>query len=512
MDPMTWKIVGLVLYLGVLLGIGAVASRKMDDVSDYFAAGKKLGFWSVAFSARATGESAWLLLGLTGMGAAVGVRGFWVVLGEILGVVGAWLLMAKRFNRLTHRYGSLTIPDYLESRFRDSSQTLRIISAVALVLFVSIYVSAQIDATGTAFESFLGIDYFVGIAIGFGVVMAYSVTGGFKAVVWSDVFQGTLMFAGLVGLPIVAFFATGGLSPWLSGLSAIDPSLLTLDGGKGWDVETIFGTLGLALIGLGFMGSPQIFARFLALEDDREVGKGAAVAFVWTLLADSGAVLTGMFGRFLLDSPGQQMVSTDTVPGLLGKGGQEVLPLLVEHLLPAALVGLFIAIVLSAIMSTVDSLLVLASSAAVRDVYQQVLNPDLEDDQLVGLSRMATLGLGLFSLAVAVSVALLVPGRTIFWFVIFGWSGIAATFCPVMILSLYWGRYTRDGAIASMVTGFLCVPLFKFVVPAIPTVGPLIAPLEELTPAFALAILVGIGVSLLGEPPDVEAELREAAE
>ncbi|MCB9679154.1 MAG: sodium/proline symporter [Alphaproteobacteria bacterium] len=481
-------------------------------MGEYFAAGKDLGFWSVAFSARATGESAWLLLGLTGMGAAVGMRGFWVVLGEVLGVMGAWMLMAKRFNRLTRRYDSLTIPDYLESRFRDGSHALRLVSAFALVVFVTIYVSAQIDATGSAFETFLGWNWYLGVAIGFGVVMAYSVTGGFKAVVWSDVFQGSLMFLGLVGLPIVSFGAVGGLRPWLSNLYVIEPHLLSMDGGKGWTVEVVASTAGLALIGLGFMGSPQIFARFLALRDDAEVPKGAAVAFVWTLLADSGAVLTGMLGRVLLDRPGEVMIGTDAVPGVLGKGGQDVLPLLVEQLMPAALIGLYIAIVLSAIMSTVDSLLVLASSAAVRDVYQKVLNPDLPDDQLVGLSRLATLALGGVALVIAVLVAMFVPGRTIFWFVIFGWSGIAATFCPAMILSLYWARYTRNGALASMITGFVCVPLFKFVVPSIPTVGPIVGALEELTPAFALAMLVGVVVSLLGEPPAVEEELRQAAE
>ncbi|MEZ4317380.1 MAG: sodium/proline symporter [Myxococcota bacterium] len=512
MDPMTWKLLGLALYLAVLLGIGVAASRKMEDVAEYFAASKSLGFWSVAFSARATGESAWLLLGLTGMGAAVGIRGFWVVLGEMLGVMGAWHLMAKRFNRLTRRYDSLTIPDYLEARFRDDSHALRLVSAGALVVFVTIYVSAQIDATGSAFESFLGIDWFVGVAIGFGVVMAYSVTGGFKAVVWSDVFQGSLMLLGLVLLPAVGLWAIGGIRPLQANLFVIEPHLLSATGGKGWTPEVIAGTLGLLLIGLGFMGSPQIFARFLALRDEREIRNGALVAFLWTLLADSGAVLTGMLGRVLLDRPGQPMIGTDDVVGALGKGGQDVLPLLVDHLMPAALVGLYIAIVLSAIMSTVDSLLVLASSAAVRDVYQKVLNPDVRDDQLVGLSRIATLVLGLLALGLALLVAFFVPGRTIFWFVIFGWSGIAATFCPAMILSLYWPRYTRNGALASMITGFLCVPLFKFVVPGLPGVGPVFGALEELTPAFLLAMAVGAAVSLMGEPPPVDEELREAAE
>ena len=212
---------------------------------------------------------------------------------------------------------------------------------------------------------------------------------------------------------------------------------------------------------------------------------------VFTLLADAGAVLTGMVGRAWLTEPGQE------VAAVLGNGGQEVLPLLVEALMPAAIVGLFIAIVLSAIMSTVDSLLVVASSAAVRDLYQQVLHPELQDDELMGLSRKATLGLALLALGLAMAMGFFVEGRTVFWFVVFGWSGIAATFCPTMILSLYWTRMTGRGALAAMVTGFLGVPLFKFGATALPGAGPYFTELAELPPAFLLSFAAGIVVSLL---------------
>jgi len=510
MSPLAWKALGVSVYLLILVGIGIAASRRMKDLRDYYAAGKGLGFWAVSFSARATGESAWLLLGLTGMGAALGARAFWVVVGEVLGVMGAWLLLSRRFKGLTDRYDSITVPDYLESRFRDGSRAIRVVAAVTLTVFVTIYVSAQIDATGTAFESFLGVDYFVGALVGFAVVMLYSISGGFLAVVWSDIFQGVLMFLGLVLLPIVGLVYLGGVGEMSARLSAIDPTLLSLAGPTGWTPLTICGTLGLALIGLGFLGSPQIFVRFIALRDTGEIPKGAAVAFVWTLLADSGAVLTGMVGRAILTEP------TDEAEAVLGNGAQDVLPLLVENLLPGVLVGLFIAIVLSAIMSTVDSLLVVASSAVVRDLYQQVLHPELEDDQLMGLSRAATLGLALVALAVALSVGALVEGRTIFWFVIFGWSGIAATFCPVIILSLFWSKMTARGALGAMVAGFVCVPLFKFGATALPGVGPYFAELAELPPAFLVSGLVGIVLSIT-DPAGQErlsetaAELDEAA-
>ena len=183
------KLSVVLLYLIVLIAIGFLASRRVKNLRDYFVAGKKLGFLPVAFSARATGESAWLLLGLTGMGAAVGLKAFWVVLGEVLGVAFAWIFMARRFKRLTNQYDSVTIPDYLESRFQDKSHRLRLVSAATLVIFVTIYVSAQIFATGKAFNSFLDWNFYVGAVIGFGVVLMYSVVGGFLAVAWSDVCQ-----------------------------------------------------------------------------------------------------------------------------------------------------------------------------------------------------------------------------------------------------------------------------------------------------------------------------------
>ncbi len=502
------KLIGVIFYLGVLLAIGVVASRRMKDARDFFAAGKKLSFWSVAFSARATGESAWLLLGLTGMGAAIGAHAFWVVFGEVLGVTVAWLLMSRRFKRLTDRYDSITMPDYLESRFADTTQRLRLVSAWALVIFVTVYVSAQIDATGTAFEQFLGWNYYVGALVGFVVVLAYCMSGGFLAVAWSDVFQGALMFFGLVSLPILGLIHAGGIEPIINGLNAIDPTLLSASGSaEGWTLMAIFSATGLGLIGLGFMGSPQIFVRFLALRDEGEIKSGATVAILWTILADSGAVLTGMIGRHLLSTPGQDLTAA------LGNKGQDVLPLMVELLLPALLVGLFIAIVLSAIMSTIDSLLVVASSALVRDVHQKVRNPDLADDVLVPLSRKVTLGLACVALAVSLIVAYTTPGRSVFWFVIFGWSGISATFCPTVILSLFWSKMTARGALWAMVAGFVGVPLFKFGATALPTVGPFFDTLSELPPAFLLSFAVGVFVSLndtRGAPDSGPADLEFA--
>lgn len=479
------KLFVLGIYFAILLVIGLVASRKIHGLSDFFVAGKKLGYWAVAFSARATGESGWLLLGLTGMGAIAGVSAYWVVVGELLGVAVSWFFMAKKFKRLSDKYNSITIPDFFDSHFKASSHRLRVIAAIALSIFVIIYVSAQIDVTGKAFESLLGINYYTGAIAGFVIVLTYIFTGGFVAVVWSDFFQGLLMFFGLVALPIVAYWSIDNGANILEGLHNIDPNLTSVFGGGEDTLMQVFTLLGFAMIGLGFLGSPQIYVRFMSIKNEDEIDKGKWVAVVFTLLTDAAAVSIGLLGRYLFTEAGQDPEA------ILGGGGENVLIELIESLFPLTIIAIYIAIILSAIMSTIDSLLVLASSAVTRDFYQQIYRPDLSGKKMSAISRWITLIMALFALIIAIIVAISTPERTVFWFVIFGWSGIAATFCPVIILSLFWKAYSEKGAIASMVTGFLCVPFFKFVIQPMDGIGVYFEKLDVLAPSFLLAMISG---------------------
>jgi sodium/proline symporter len=488
---MITKYIILITYFGILFIIGFYASKRIKSLKDYFVGGKKMGFWAVAFSARATGESSWLLLGLTGMGAMVGVQAFWVVVGEVIGVSIAWLYMAKPFKQLSDKYDSITIPDYLESHFKSSTHLLRIISATTLSVFVTIYVSAQIDATGAAFESFLGWNYYTGSLVGFAIVVIYIFSGGFIAVVWSDVFQGLIMLLGLVLLPVVAFFTIDKMGGIVSGLGQIDPALLSIWGEGGFTFYNLMTIGGLFFIGLGFLGSPQVFVRFMSIKNENEIDKGRWVAIVFTVITDSAAVIIGLIGRYIFTEHGQD------VEAVLGNGAQNVLPMLVDNIFATVFIGIFIAAVLSAIMSTVDSLLVVAASAVTRDFYQKILRPDLKEENLVRISRFVTLGIALAALSIAMIVSVTTPDRTIFWFVIFGWSGIAATFCPVMVLSLFYKGYNEKGAIASMITGFLSIPIFEFLAPRLPHIGIYFTQLAELFPSFLLAIIVGILVSKL---------------
>ena len=486
---MILKLVVLALYFLILLSIGFFASKRVSNITDYYVGGKKLGYWIAALSARSTGESGWLLIGVTGMGALMGVSAFWIVIGEVIGVWISWQFMAKKFKRMTDEYDSITIPDFLVSHFRSTTHTIRIVAATALSLFVVIYVSAQIDITGKTFESFLGLNYYTGIAIGFGIVVMYIFSGGFLAVAWSDFFQGSLMFVGLLLLPVVAYFSLSGDASIIEGLRNIDPALLNIWGSGGLTLMNFVAVLGLLSIGIGFMGSPQVYVRFIAIKNEAEIEKGKWVALFYTLLTDSAAVMIGILGRYMLTQAG------DNPEMILGNAAENVLALVLGQVMPTLIIGVYIAAVLSAVMSTVDSLLVVASSAVTRDFYQQILHPNIDERKLMGLSKKATLTLAILALGVALAVSVLSPTRTVFWFVIFGWSGIAATFCPVIILSIFWKGFTEKGAIASMVTGFLCIPFFKFVVPNFSAIGPYINKLDVMLPSVLLAMLSGWAVS-----------------
>lgn len=491
---MALKITILALYVGVLFLIGIVASKRIKGLSDFYVGGKSIGYWAVAFSARATGESGWLLIGLTGMGALAGLSTYWVVVGECLGVFISWFFMAKKFKRRSDAYDSITIPDYLESHFKSKSHALRIIAATVLSVFVIIYVGSQIDATGIAFESRLDVSYRMGAIIGFLIVLVYIFIGGFVAVVWSDLFQGLLMFVGLVILPIVAWFSMNSGEGVVASLHAIDPSLTHIWGGSDDGLMNLFTILGFAMIGVGFLGSPQVYVRFMSIKSEKEIDRGKWVAIIFTLLTDAAAVTIGILARIYFTDSGSD------VEKVFGVGGKEVLNMMVDNFMPAIIVAIYVAIVLSAIMSTIDSLLVIASSAIVRDVYQKIFRPDLKDSDLTNVSRWVTFGMAIIGLAIALIMNYIYPDRQVFWVIIFGWSGIAATFCPVIILSLFWKGFSEKGAMAAMITGFLCVPFFKFVIQPMDGIGPYFEKLDVLGPSFVVSLIAGVIFSKLFPP------------
>lgn len=428
-------ILGVVIgYLLILLAIGLWGNRDSHDMAGYYVAGKKLPAWVIAFSSNATGESAWLLLGLTGMGYAIGVHAFWIILGEVLGVACAWVFVARPFKEYTDRYDAITVPDYLTERFRDTTNVFRWLSALIVLSMVVAYTAAQLTASGKAFDSFLGTGYTAGVWIGLAIVLFYTTVGGFKAVAYSDFLQGVLMLGCLVTLPIVGIAQAGGWDAMFVALRAADPALLEPMGPYGLTLAGVLSAVGSMAIGVAFLGSPQLLTRFMAARDQKQIVDGGFWAVLCVIGFDVGAVFGGMAGRTLF-------------PGLVDP--ETILPEMSAAFFPAFFTGIFLVVVLAAIMSTVDSLLILASSAVVRDVVQKALGYDASERALSNLGKAVTVLIGGGGLVVA-----LLEVRVIFDFVLFAWSGIACAFTPVVLLSLFWKGTTRAGAVAGMIFGF----------------------------------------------------------
>jgi sodium/proline symporter len=467
-DPVIVSV--LVLYLGILFGIGFWARTQSRTIKGYFLAGKSLPSWVIAFSSNATGESAWLLLGLTGMGYLVGVHAFWIVLGEVFGVTIAWLYVARPFKAQTDRFDSITVPDYLETRFRDDRNLFRKLAAVIIFSMVAFYTAAQLTAAGKAFDIFLGTGYLNGVLIGAAIVMFYTAVGGFKAVAYSDLFQGLLMLSCLFVLPVVGIVAAGGWSSMIDNLGAQNPFLLTPMGSEGLSVKGIVAVLGFMGIGLAFLGAPQLLARFMSARNDRELVRASLPAVVCIIVFDVGAILSGMAGRALF-------------PGL--GDPESVLPVMSQALFHPVFTGIFLVVILAAMMSTIDSLLILASSTLIRDVLQKTLGSRASDARLATYGKLATLLLGSAAVALAVTEA-----KVIFWFVLFAWSGLACAFAPPVLCALFWQGTTRQGALAGMAGGFIVTVAWAAFFKAS------FHDLYEMIPGFAAGLLLTVVVSL----------------
>ena len=466
----------LVGYLAVLLAIGLWARRASGDMAGYYIAGKRLPSWVIAFSSNATGESAWLLLGLTGMGYLVGVHAFWVIVGEVLGVACAWVFVARPFKAYTDRIGAITVPDYLAHRFGDRRHLFRWIGAVIAITMVTAYAAAQFTASGKAFDSFLDTGYEWGVWLGLLIVLFYTTVGGFKAVAYSDFVQGALMLGCLIVLPLVAMSEAGGFDATMAALRDADPALLAPMGAEG-GLAGALTAVGYVAIGFAFLGSPQLLTRFMAARNQKQIRDGGLWAVLCVIGFDVGAVFAGMAGRTLF-------------PGLADP--ETVLPEMSAALFPAVVTGIVLVVVLAAIMSTVDSLLLWASSAVVRDVGQKALKLKIGERDLTRLGKLVTVVLGFAGVLIA-----LAENRVIFTFVLFAWSGIASAFTPVVLCSLFWSRTTLKGAVAGMVGGFLAAALWTADLFGQPSLKTRFYDLYEMIPGFAAGFALCVGVSLL---------------
>ena len=457
------------VYLAVLVGLALWSRSETHSVSGYFIAGKKLPPWVVAFSTNATGESGWLLLGLTGMGYAAGAQAFWVVAGEVIGIALAWLLMARRIKRLSDESDSITVPDVLAARFSDKAHVLRKISLLIILVMVGAYVAAQMVATGKAFDGFTDLNYTTGLLVGAAVIIGYTLVGGYKAVAWTDLVQGVLMLLGLIIVPIIAIDAAGGWSSVTTELRIQDPGLLSAWGPQGKSTVALVGILSFLAVGLPFMGVPQLMVRFMSARSEESLVPAMIISVIVILMFDVGAVLTGMAGRALF-------------PGIEDPEG--ILPLISTNLLHPVLGGIMMVVVLAAIMSTVDSLLILASSAVVRDYWQQIRGSALSDRALANRGKLLTVIIGLIGVAFALHQTPL-----IFWFVLFAWSGLGAAFGPVLLCALWYPGTTLAGAIAGMLGGFITTVTWVI------WLKPYFHDLLEIVPGFIVGFALTVIVS-----------------
>ncbi|NIM18863.1 MAG: sodium/solute symporter [Candidatus Latescibacteria bacterium] len=450
MDPATsftfsadWSLLlGIVVYLIIILVCGITAANLMKRLDDFLLAGRRLGALSAAISERASGESAWFLLGLPGAAYALGFTEFWSVIGIAFGIFASWTLLALPLRRETEKLGALTLPDYFEMRFRDSSRSLRIISMLIIIFFYTTYVAAQFVASGKILNATFGLDPVYGVLIGTFVVMVYTMLGGFVAVVWTDVLQGLMMATVAVVLPIVGLIKLGGPHVLADKVAPLGEGFLRMDGGETGSAF-IFGImLGSLSWGFGYLGQPHLLSRYMAIRQPRDIKQGMLIAMIWVLIAYWGAPLVGIVGAGTFDQPlaDQEMV----------------MPLLARQIMPGWIAGLMIAGAVAAMMSTADSQLIVVTSSLVEDVYVKLLRPKADPKRLVLLSRMATIAASLVALALA-----LASKDLIFNMVSYAWAGLGSSFGPPLLLSLRWKKTTAYGVLAGMLSGTISNVIWK---------------------------------------------------
>jgi sodium/proline symporter len=476
------ELVTFVVYLLGMIAVGVIAWRLTHNLKDYILGGRRLGGGVAALSAGASDMSGWLLLGLPGAMYAAGMNNIWIAIGLSIGAWLNWQFVARRLRRHTELANdSLTLPDYFENRFRDRSRILRVASAAVILLFFTIYTSAGLVGGAILFEQSFGLQYQTALWVGTLIIVSYTFIGGFLAVSWTDFFQGLLMFAALLIVPFVVIRELGGWGEVVSRVYAIDAGA----------VDAFSGVSAIAIVslmawGLGYFGQPHILARFMAVRSVDEIPKARLVGMSWMVLSLYGALFTGFAGiAYFRDSP---LENPETV-----------FIALTQALFNPWVSGILLAAILSAIMSTVDSQLIVCSSAIAEDFYGSLLRKKASQKELVWIGRSAVVVIALIALFLASD-----PDSRVLALVAYAWAGFGAAFGPVVILSLFWNRMTRNGALAGMIAGAVTVIVWKQLSGGLFDV-------YEILPGFIAGATAAVLVSLAGAAPPAELTDRFAA-
>ncbi len=467
-----------IAYLILMLAIGVIAYQRTKNSTDYFLGGRSLGPWPAALSAGASDMSGWLLLGLPGYAYAAGIEAFWLAGGLLVGTWANWLISAKRLRTYSITTDSLTIPEFFSRRFNDNSKLIQTISAFFILLFFLFYTSSGLVAGGKLFETVFGLEYSTAVIIGTVCVVSYTLFGGFLAVSWTDLVQGLLMSAALLIVPIAAM--QGGFSDIANQLEAMNPELLTLwNDSKGQPLSAV-AIISLVAWGLGYFGQPHILARFKATRSNKDLTTARRIAVVWTGLSMLGAMMVGVVGLIYVHSTGN--LSLDD--------GEKIFMLLVNAMFHPVVAGILLAAILAAIMSTADSQLLVSSSALAEDFYKQVFKKDASSEEVVMVGRIAVIAISIVALVLAMT-----PDSSVLGLVSYAWAGFGAAFGPAMVLSLYWSRMNRNGALAGIIVGGVTIVVWKQL-----TGG--IFDMYEIVPGIVFSTLAIVGVSLATEEPD----------
>ena len=437
-------LITFIAYLVAMLAIGGIAYRLTNNLSDYILGGRRLGAAVTALSAGASDMSAWLLLGLPG---AIYLGGFsegWIALGLIVGAYLNWRFNAPRLRLFTELAGdAITLPDYFENRFFDKSNALRIISAIVILVFFTFYTSSGMVGGAKLFQSSFGVDYDIALWIGAAVIVSYTFFGGFLAVCWTDFFQAILMMLAMVVAPAVVLYELGGLSETMATIESVNPVLVSWSEGI-----TLMGFISLQAWGLGYFGQPHVLVRFMAAESVAAIKPARRLAMSWMVISLFGSMLTGLFGiAYFSGRPEAVDLATNS---------EAVFILLTQVVFNPWFAGFLLAAILAAIMSTIDSQLIICSSAITEDFYKRFFRRDATDKELVLIGRI--------SVVVIAVVALLIgqdPDSKVLSLVSYAWAGLGAAFGPVVLFSVLWRETSRNGALAGMVAGAVTVVVWK---------------------------------------------------
>ncbi len=424
-------------YLLLMLAIGVVAWLRTRNLSDYLLGGRKLGPLAAALSAGASDMSGWLLLGLPGFAYAAGLESIWIGLGLLIGTWCNWRFLAARLRQASVAYGNaLTIPSYLRNRFGDNSGVLSISSSLFILLFFLFYTASALVAGGKLFETVFQLPYHLAVWVGVLAIVSYTFFGGFLAVSWTDMVQGLLMLAALLLVPVIAW-TTLDAPLAQEYLFFFDPFVNADGQSLGW-----VAVVSSMAWGLGYFGQPHILARFKAIESVDAVPRARRIAVSWTAACLIGACAVGISGRLLFggDLP----------------DSEKVFMVLVEALFHPLIAGILLAAILAAIMSTADSQLLVSSSVLAEDIYKGLLRPEAKPEELLWVGRSAVLLIAVMALYLALDT-----DRKVLELVAYAWAGFGAAFGPVLIISVYWSRMTRWGALAGMIGGAATVVVWK---------------------------------------------------